>query len=66
MVTKTELDAVMKKLDLTVADELPGKRGGWFYSIAGMESRSFDGKADAVLAALQAAEELERLVKQFK
>ncbi len=65
MVTKAELDALMKKLDLTVADELPGQRGGWFYSVAGMESRMFDGKADAVLAALLAAEELERLVKHF-
>jgi len=65
MVTRAELDAVMKKLDIAVADELPGERGGWFYSLAGMESRLFDGKADAVLAALQASEELERLVKHF-
>ena len=66
MVTKAELDAVMKKLDITVADELPGQRGGWFYSIAGMESGLFRGKADAVMAGLKAAEELDRLVKQFK
>jgi hypothetical protein len=66
MVTKAELDAVMKKLDIMVADELPGKRGGWFYSLAGMESRLFDGRADAVLAGLLAAEELERLVAHFK
>jgi hypothetical protein len=66
MVTKKELDALMAKLDLTVADELPGQRGGWFYSVAGMESGLFPGKADAVMAGLKAAEELERLVGQFK
>ena len=55
----------MNKVGLAVADALPGQRGGWFYSLAGMESSYYEGKADAVLAGLRAAEELERLCKRF-
>jgi hypothetical protein len=65
MLTKADIEAAMKQAGMTVADELPGQRGGWFYSFAGMESSLFEGKADAVLAGLRAAEELKRLCKVF-
>jgi len=65
MLTKVDIEAAMTKVGMTVADALPGQRGGWFYSLAGMESGNYEGKADAVLAGLRAAEELERICKRF-
>jgi hypothetical protein len=65
MLNKADVEAALKQAGLTVADELPGQKGGWFYSIAGMESGQYPGRADAVLAGLRAAEELERLCKRF-
>lgn len=65
MLTKVDIEAAMNRVGMTVADELPGQRGGWFYSLAGLESGHYAGKADAVLAGLRAAEELERLCKRF-
>jgi len=64
MLTKADVEVALKKVGVTVADELPGQKGGWFYSLAGMESGQYPGKADAVLAGLRAAEELERLCQR--
>jgi len=65
MLTKVDVETALKTAGVMVADELPGQKGGWFYSLAGMESGHFDGKAEAVIAGLKAAEELERLCKRF-
>jgi hypothetical protein len=65
VLNKADVEVALKQAGVTIADELPGQKGGWFYSLAGMESGHYAGRADAALAGLRAAEELERLCKRF-
>ena len=65
MVTQSDVEAALKQAGVDVIDEIPGGRGGWIFNIAGMNSGYYSGKAEAVLAGLKCAEELERLCKRF-
>ena len=65
MITREDIEAVLKKAGIEVFDETPGTRGGWFYTIGDMESGRFAGKLDAVVAGLKCVEELERQRDRF-
>ena len=65
MVTKSEIESALKKAGVEVADETPGSRGGWIFSIADMNSGYYRGQPEAIVAGLKCAEELERLCKYF-
>jgi hypothetical protein len=65
MVSKTEVEKALKQAGVEVIDEIPGGRGGWIFNVAGMNSGHYSGKAEAVVAGLKCAEELERLCKHF-
>jgi hypothetical protein len=65
MVTKTEIDNALAQAGVEIIDETPGERGGWIFIVADTVSGRYGGKAEAILAGLQCAEELERLVRHF-
>jgi len=65
MINKSDVENALKKAGVEVADETPGKRGGWIFTIADMSSGRHAGEPEAIVAGLGCAEELERLCKHF-